>query len=377
MTDHPGWIRQAQTDGRLSVSAGGEWTIAGAAALEQALAGLAPGTSAEVRFDLSAVERLDTAGVWLLQRAAERCRKDGAEVEFSGLAERFRPLFDLIAANRECTVTPEPPASAVAIFLERVGRGTIAAWQQTVALTAFLGVATVTGLRVLGHPRRLRLVSLVNQVERTGFDALPIVGLMSFLIGVVLAYQGATQLRQFGAEIFTIDLMAISILREIGVLLTAIMIAGRSGSAFTAEIGTMKVNEEIAAMEAIGLDPVEVLVLPRISALVISLPILTLFADFVGMVGGGVMALVSLDLTATQFVGRLQDALTLDHFLVGLVKAPVFAFLIAIVGCFEGLRVSGGAEGVGRLTTRSVVESIFLVIVADAAFSIVFSVIGV
>jgi phospholipid/cholesterol/gamma-HCH transport system permease protein len=377
MADGPGWIKQVETDGRLVVSAGGEWTVAGAAALERAVAALTPGPAAQVCFDLSALERVDTAGVWLLQRAARHCREAGAEIEFHGLDDRFRPLFDLVAANRDCEAESEPPRSAIVALLERVGRGAFVAWDETVALTGFLGVVMVTGLRALTRPRRLRLVALANQVERTGFDALPIVGLMSFLIGVVLAYQGATQLRQFGAEIFTIDLMAISILREIGVLLTAIMIAGRSGSAFTAEIGTMKVNEEVAAMEAIGLDPVEVLVLPRIGALVISLPILTLFADFVGMVGGGAMALVSLDLTATQFIGRLQDAVVLEHFVVGMVKAPVFAFLIAIVGCFEGLRVSGGAEGVGRLTTRSVVQSIFLVIVADAAFSIVFSVIGV
>jgi phospholipid/cholesterol/gamma-HCH transport system permease protein len=377
MEDGPGWIRLAEADGRLVVSAGGEWTVAEAAGLERAIAVLTPGTAARVCFDLSALERVDTAGAWLLQRAARRCREAGAETEFRGLADRFRPLFDLVAANRDCAAETELPRGAILALLERVGRAAFVVWDEVVALTGFLGVAAVTGLRALSRPRRLRLVALANQVERTGLDALPIVGLMSFLIGMVLAYQGATQLRQFGAEIFTIDLMAISILREIGALLTAIMIAGRSGSAFTAEIGTMKVNEEVAAMEAIGLDPVEVLVLPRINALVVSLVILTLFADFVGMVGGGAMALVSLDLTATQFIGRLQDAVTLDHFLVGMVKAPVFAFLIAVVGCFQGLRVSGGAEGVGRLTTRSVVQSIFLVIVADAAFSIVFSIMGV
>ena len=377
MADGPGWIRQVEADGRLVVSAGGEWTVAGAAALERAVATLTPGPAAQIYFDLSALERVDTAGVWLLQRAARNYREAGAEIEFRGLDDRFRPLFDLVAANRDCAATSQPRRSAFIALLERVGRGAFVAWDETVSLTGFVGVVTVAGLRALTRPRRLRVVALANQIERTGFDALPIVGLMSFLIGIVLAYQGATQLRQFGAEIFTIDLMAISILREIGVLLTAIMIAGRSGSAFTAEIGTMKVNEEVAAMEAIGLDPVEALVLPRISALVISLPILTLFADFVGMVGGGAMAMVSLDLTATQFIGRLQDAVVLEHFLVGMVKAPVFAYLIAVVGCFEGLRVSGGAEGVGRLTTRAVVQSIFLVIVADAAFSIVFSVIGV
>jgi len=203
------------------------------------------------------------------------------------------------------------------------------------------------------------------------------VGLLSFLIGVVVAFQGADQLRQFGAEIFTVNLLGVSILRELGVLLTAILIAGRSGSAFTAQIGTMKVNQEIDALQTIGLDPVEVLVVPRILALMIMLPILVFYADLMGLLGGMVMAITVLDISLTTFLKQLQSGVNLTTFIIGMVKAPVFAFLIALVGCFEGFNVSGSAESVGQKTTASVVEGIFLVIVFDAAFSILFSVLGI
>ena len=369
----PGWIREGISGGRLMLSAGGAWTVAGAAALEGAVAALKPGAARDVAFDLSEISALDTAGVWLLRQAARRYEEAGASVAWEGVAERFRPLFDLVAENEGHKPERPPHANALIAAIARLGKTTVEGGHEAVALTAFIGLATITGLRACLRPRRFRLVSLTNQIEQTGLNALPIVGLMAFLIGIVLAYQGAIQLRKFGAEIYTIDMLAITIPREIGVLLTAIMVAGRSGSAFTAQIGTMKVNEEIAAMQALGLDPMEILVLPRVNALMITLPILTLFSVFIGMVGGAAMAIVSLDMAAVQFLNRLQEAMTLKHFMVGMVKAPVFAYLIAVVGCYQGLRVSGGAEGVGRLTTRAVVLSIFLVIVADAVFSIMFA----
>jgi phospholipid/cholesterol/gamma-HCH transport system permease protein len=218
---------------------------------------------------------------------------------------------------------------------------------------------------------------MVFHVEEVGLNALPIVGLVSFLIGVVLAYQGAVQLRQLGAEIFVVDLIAVAVLRELGVLLTAIMIAGRSGSAFTAQLGTMKVNEEVDALRSLGLDPLEVLVLPRCIALVISLPLLTFFADLMGLLGGGLMAWIELDIGPAVFLERLRDAVSPSSFWVGIVKAPVFAVIIAVIGCYEGLQVRGSAEAVGRHTTRAVVESVFVVIVADALFSVFFDLIGV
>jgi phospholipid/cholesterol/gamma-HCH transport system permease protein len=210
-------------------------------------------------------------------------------------------------------------------------------------------------------------------MEVAGVNALPIVGLLTFLIGVVLAYQSADQLRRFGAEIFTVNLLGISILRELGVLITAILVAGRSGSAFTAQIGTMKVREEVDALQTIGMDPIEVLVLPRMFALVIVLPLLAFYADIMGLLGGAIMSLVALDISMVQFLQQLKAWTTLWTFWIGIIKAPVFAFLIALVGCFQGLRVEGSAESVGRLTTQSVVQGIFLVIVADAIFSIIFS----
>ena len=232
-------------------------------------------------------------------------------------------------------------------------------------------------LRVMVRPRRMRFVSLVNQVEQTGLNAMWIVGLLLFMIGVVLAFQSAEQLRKFAAEILTADGLAILVLREISVLIAAILIAGRSGSAFTAEIGMMKVNEEIDALRTTGVDPIEVLVLPRINALLLTLPLLAFFANVAALAGGTIMSVATLDVTYTQFVRQLADAMTLKNFLVGMVKAPVFAFLIGLVGCYEGLQVGGSAESIGRLTTKSVVESIVLVILADATFSIVFAFLGI
>jgi len=377
MEDRRGWIKQAETDGRLVVSAGGAWTVAGAAALERDVAALTPGRAMQVRFDLSALDRIDTAGVFLLRAAARRFEAAGAEVSFEGIDARMRPLFDLVADNEG----HEPPEVArpnpVAAMVEQLGRTTVDAARELIALIGFIGEVTVTAARNAWRPRRLRIVSLTNQLERAGLNAIPIILLMTFLIGIVIAYQGSVQLRSLGFEILTIDMLAITILRELGVLLTAIMIAGRSGSAFTAEIGTMKVNEEIAAMQALGLDPVEILVLPRLIALVIAVPILTVFADIIGLLGGAAMAVVSMDMTTTQFMVRLAEAAEFRHFVVGLVKAPAFAFLIGVVGCYEGLRVSGGAESVGQMTTRSVVLSIFLVIIADAVFSIMFAAMGI
>jgi phospholipid/cholesterol/gamma-HCH transport system permease protein len=233
-------------------------------------------------------------------------------------------------------------------------------------------------LEAIYHPRgNLRVAALVHQVEETGINALPIVGLLAFLIGIVLAYQGADQLKRFGAEIFTINLLGVGLLREIAGLITAIIIAGRSGSAFTAQIGTMRVNEELDAMQTIGINTVDTLVLPRILGLAIALPFLTFYADIMGMIGGAVMCYFDLHITLPVFLRQLQDAISLNTFLVGIIKAPVFALIIGLVGCYEGLQVERNAASVGRLTTRSVVESVFLVIVLDAAFSIIFSVIGI
>jgi phospholipid/cholesterol/gamma-HCH transport system permease protein len=286
----------------------------------------------------------------------------------------------LLAEVRRVATTP-PAELALPNGLVRLiaglGEGTIRASVEGARLLSFFGQTMSVLMRSLVRPGRLRLTSLAHHLEQTCLNALPIVGLIAFLIGVVMAYQGADQLKRFGAEIFTVDLVGVSVLREIGILLTAIVVAGRSGSAFTAEIGAMAVNQEIDAMRALGLDVIEVLVLPRMLALMIALPLLAFFADILGLFGGGLMAWFVLDITPAQFIGQLESAIKPATFWVGIVKAPVFAFLIAMVGCYEGLLVSGSADSVGRHTTKSVVVGIFLVIVFDALFSILFSYLGV
>jgi phospholipid/cholesterol/gamma-HCH transport system permease protein len=244
-------------------------------------------------------------------------------------------------------------------------------------MLGYLGLVSSETARTFAHPRRLRLPALINQTEQTGLNALPIVGLLSAVVGVVLAYQGAEQLKRFGAQLFTVDLLGIGTLRELGGLLTAIIVAGRSGSAFTAQIGTMKLNQEIDAMETFGLSTTELLVLPRVFALVITLPLLTLYAYIMTLIGGAAMCYFYLHIATPTFLHELAGAITLKTLWIGLVKAPVFAFIIAFVGCFEGLRVTGNAESVGRLTTRSVVASLFLVIIFDGGFSMLFSILEI
>ena len=273
---------------------------------------------------------------------------------------------------------PEPkPVNALLALVLRVGRATTEVSGQAVRLVNYLGLTVVVMGRLVVQPRRIRVTALVSHMEQSGLNALPIVGLISFLIGVVLAYQGADQLAKFGAQIFTANLVSVGVLREMGILLTAIIVAGRSGSAFTAQIGTMNVNEEIDAMRTMGLDPMEVLVLPRVVALVIVLPLLTFYADIMGLLGGAVMATAVLDISFFQFARQISNSAPLWSFWAGMIKAPVFAFIIATVGTYEGFNVTRSAESIGRQTTRAVVEAIFLVIVLDALFSILFSVLGI
>jgi phospholipid/cholesterol/gamma-HCH transport system permease protein len=377
MTTTPGWLESSVEGGRLTLVAGGCWTFDSVASLDLALKAL-PFDARQVEFRMAGLDAFDTSGAWLLRRTQEEFEATGASVAISGVDDVYAPLYQLVVeAEKDHTEIDREYVNPFLAALNHIGAMVFEAGRAGAHLLNFLGLTIVTLARSLVSPRRLRITALVSQIEQTGFNALPIVGLLLFLIGVVLAYQGADLTRQFGAEILTVDGLAISVLREIGVLITAILVAGRSGSAFTAQIGTMKVNEEVAAMETMGLDPIEVLVLPRVVALLITLPLLTFFADVAALVGGGFMAVISLDISFEQFVRRLHDVASLKQFLVGMVKAPVFAFLIALVGCYEGLCVGGSAESIGQMTTKAVVESIFLVIVADAAFSIIFSTLGI
>ena len=366
------WVRMSRDDAGLVLTAGGRWQLAASAALDAELSRLDLKDVRRARLDLSGLEALDTAGAWLLYRTQRRLEQAGAAVEIAGAAPQNAALLQRMAP-RERRSLLRPQISPLRSLVERVGAAAISQGYEGRDLLNFFGLVCVTAARVILQPGRVRFTSVAAHIEQVGFNAMPIVGLLSFLIGIVLAYQGADQLRAFGAEIYTVNLLAISSLREIGVLLTAILIAGRSGSAFTAEIGTMKVNEEIDAMQTLGLDVTEVLVLPRLLAVVIALPLLVFFADMAALAGGALMSSVALGLSTPQFISQLRGALHFSTYWTGMVKAPVFALLIGLVGCYEGLKVEGGAESVGRMTTKSVVVSIFLVIVADAIFSIVFS----
>ena len=371
------WFSAEREQGGLRLAAGGLWDIRHAAALDADLRLFAPEGGTPVTIDLSAVSRLDTAGAWLAYRTAKTLREQGLAVEFVNTRPEHQAMLDSVAASDQpCEIEPRR-LNPLIWLLGHLGRGTLDALEEGRQQLGFLGLTLLTMARVARHPGRLRFTSLVFHMEKVGLDALPIVGLISLLIGVVLAYQGATQLQRFGAEIFVVDLIAVSVLREIGILLTAIVIAGRSGSAFTAEIGSMIVHEEVDAMRALGLDPMELLVLPRVLALMLTLPMLAFFADIMGLAGGFLMSWMALDIAPALFFERLHSSLGPWTFWVGIIKAPVFAFLIAMVGCLEGLRVSRSAESVGRQTTRSVVTSIFLVIIVDAIFSIFFATIGI
>ena len=353
----------------------GAWTTPQLALTDKALRGIETRGLAKAELDISEIELIDTTGAWLVMRSRMALEAAGAEVTISG----SNPARDALLAKVRHEPAPAAPkrGNVLVAQVARLGEATIQAAGDARDLLGFLGHTVSVLARVLSRPAKLRFTAMVYHMQKTGLDALPIVGLLSFLIGVVMAYQGADQLQRFGAEIFTVNLVGIAVLRELGILLTAIIVAGRSGSAFTAQIGTMKVNEEVDALRTIGLDPMEVLVLPRILALVLVLPLLTFYADIMGLMGGALMAALALDITVVQFIERLRVAVTVDTFFVGLIKAPVFAFIIAMVGCFEGLQVTSSAESVGTRTTRSVVEAIFLVIVLDALFSIFFSYIGV
>lgn len=329
-----------------------------------------------VDVDLSGVTRFDTSAAWALAALQSRIQSAGQRIDFIGADERAQSLLHSVAEAMPDPVKEKVPhltyADRLADLGEVVARGALF----LLALIGYFGLFLSRLVRTVRHPTEFPLTSLVHHCEEAGLKAVPIVALMSFLIGVVLAFQGATQLRQFGAEIFVVDLIAISILRELGILLTSIIVAGRTASAFTAAIGSMKMREEIDAMRSLGLDPATRLFVPRILALVITLPILGLIANLMGLMGGGIMAWVALDISPPLFITRLVEGTDISHVIVGMVKAPVFALIIGIVGCHAGMQVKSNAESLGRMTSSSVVTAIFAVIVADALFSIFFARIG-
>lgn len=350
----------------------GAWTIDNLSALEAPVARWVSEPPRPWQLECGELTALDSAGAWLLQRSRKRLQNAGATVTIAGLRPEQAALLELISAQPAVAAKPSPKLSR----LEAIGKGTVAAARQGFWFLAFVGEVAAALKQDIMKPRRWRGRELLLNLQLSGFNALPIVGLLSFLMGVVIAYQGAAQLVRYGANIFIADLVGLSILRELAPLMTAIIVAGRSGSAYTAQIGTMTVTEEVDALRTLGIAPIDLLVLPKLLALMLALPLLTVYSDIMGVMGGMVVAKTQLGVGFSDFLDRFADAVKLSSYLVGLGKAPVFAALIALVGCFQGFQVSGGADSVGRQTTLSVVQGIFLVIVADAAFSVAFSRLG-
>lgn len=352
------------------VRCGGPWILSGISNLEPGIDKLQWPEVKALQFDVAAITAMDTAGAWLLHRTIHMLDKKGYSVRLQGLRPAHETLLGVIKPVD--LITGQNPSSTLNP-LEKIG---LKAWphlQQLAGMLAFLGESGTVMFRSVIQPSRIRWRPILYNLQHAGFNALPIVGLLAFLMGVVIAYQGAGQLQRYGANIFIVDLVGLSMLRELAPLMTAIIVAGRSGSAFAAQIGTMKVTEEIDALRTIGISPMELLVLPKVLALVVALPLLSVYADILGVLGGMVMAKSQLGVSYTDFIDRFGDAVSLSAFMVGIGKAPVFAAIIAIVGCFQGFQVSNGSDSVGRQTTVSVVQAIFLIIVADAMFSVVFS----
>ena len=352
----------------------GGWTARRMGPITHRLDAVRAAAGAEMVVDGTQVDALDTAGVWVLQNLLRRLRAEGATATLTGLSAPLARLMDSIAREFVDQAARPPPASApTQSALQRLGHGAVSEVKEALAMLAFVGETAAALARCMMHPALLRWRPVLFNIRTAGFDALPIVGLLSFLLGVVVAYQGADQLRQYGANIFVADLVGVSMLREFAPLITAIIVAGRSGSAYAAQIGTMAVTEEIDAMQTLGIKPQEMLVLPKLLALLITLPLLTVFADVLSVLGGMLMARQQLDVGFVEFLDRFIKAVGTSTLLTGIGKAPVFAVIIAVIGCYQGFCTHGGADSVGQHTTRAVVQAIFFVIVADAVFSVVFS----
>lgn len=345
----------------------GAWTLPNLTELERCSGRLRWPDAPDVICDAGEVSSMDTGGALLLHRSIDGLRRAGRRVSLHGLKPEFAELVRLVETRAHLAGAN---GHRVDGWKKRLDEAVQRRKDAAIHALAFLGETAVMFGRALMRPQSIRWRALLRGVELDGVRALPITGLLTFLVGVVIAYQGAEQLRKFGTNIFIVDLVGISLLREISPLIVAILIAGRSGSAYAAEIGTMKVTEELDAVRTLGISPIELLVLPRASALVIALPLLTVYADALGVFGGMLIASGQLNVSFTEFLARFEEAVAVRHFLIGLAKAPFFAIIIALVGCYQGFQIRGGVDDVGRHTTISVVQSIFLVIVFDAICSV-------
>jgi phospholipid/cholesterol/gamma-HCH transport system permease protein len=368
--------RIAQGNG-LALCAGGSWTAPFAPLLETIVADAErlAGSRPNIFIDVSQVSRLDTFGAWLIERLRRSLTRGGIEAQIAGLSANYASLVDEVRRVKDA---PKLELSSVSItgILAQVGSSVAGVSETFIGLIDMLGAVLAASARVIVHPRGFRLTSTVHHLEQVCWRAVPIIVLITFLIGCIISQQGIFHFRRFGADIFVVDMLGVLVLREIGVLLVAIMVAGRSGSAYTAELGSMKMREEIDALRTMGFDPIEVLILPRMLALIIAMPILAFLGAMAALYGGGLVAWLYGGVDPEAFLLRLRDAISIDHFTVGLIKAPVMAAVIGIVACVEGLAVQGSAESLGQHTTASVVKGIFFVIVMDGVFAIFFAAIG-
>jgi phospholipid/cholesterol/gamma-HCH transport system permease protein len=362
----------------LELRPGGSWTSANVTTLE-ALSNAIGGQleqSKAVKVDMTGVRELDTLGAWMLEKISRRAAAAGHRAEVVGVADKYAGLIAEIYQVNRHNPAPVPALNPVVAKVNDVGRSAVGATEDVAVFLEMVASLFQALFAVLRRPRSLRLTSLVYQLYKVGWQAIPIMVLITFLIGAIIAQQGIFHFRKFGADSYVVDMVGILVLRELGVLIVAIMVAGRSGSAYTAELGSMKMREEIDALSTMGLDPVEVLILPRIIALVCALPILSFIGSMAALYGGGLVAQFYGGMGPQVFIARLHDAVSVTSFEVGIIKAPFMALAIGIVACSEGLRVKGSAESLGKQTTTSVVKSIFLVIVLDGLFAVFFASIG-
>jgi phospholipid/cholesterol/gamma-HCH transport system permease protein len=362
----------------LELRPGGSWTAANVATLEALSDGIQPqlDRSKTVKVDMAGVRELDTLGAWLLEKISRRATSAGHRTEVVGVSDNYADLIEEIRQVNRHNPEPLPALNPAVVKVNDIGRSAVGATEDVSVFLQMLGWLFLALVGVLRRPRSLRLTSLVYQLYRVGWQAIPIIVLITFLIGAIIAQQGFFHFRKFGADSYVVDMVGILVLRELGVLIVAIMVAGRSGSAYTAELGSMKMREEIDALSTMGLDPVEVLILPRVIALVCALPILSFIGSMAALYGGGLVAQFYGGMGPAIYIARLRDAVSVTHFEVGIIKAPFMALVIGIVACSEGLRVKGSAESLGKQTTTSVVKSIFLVIVLDGLFAVFFASIG-
>jgi phospholipid/cholesterol/gamma-HCH transport system permease protein len=363
---------------RLDLAAAGSWTAEYARVLEPQIdaASRVDSRVKSIAIDVAQIERLDSFGAWLLERVIRAWSSEGRRTGMIGLREDYRGLFEKVHAGIHI-LSPEPPrGNSIIASLERIGLIMAGVGADLVAFVQMIGALMVALKRVARRPWTFRLTSMVNHLERVAWQAVPIILLITVLIGAILAQQGIFHFRRFGADIYVIDMVGVLVLREVGVLIVCIMVAGRSGSAYTAELGAMKMREEVDALRTMGFDPIEVLILPRIVALVIAVPILTFAGSMAALYGGGIVSWAYGGIEPEVFLSRLREAISVETFEVGILKAPFMALIIGIVACVEGLKVEGSAESLGEQTTNSVVKSIFLVIVLDGVFAMFFASIG-